>query len=445
VITIDALANQMQSVLSVCLDEIGKRAGFVQRRSKLTPSLFVKTLVFGWLSHPEATLEELAQTAGILGVPISAQGLDQRFTPEAAQTLRGALDTMMVTAVGGERPAIPLLNRFKGVYIRDSSIVSLPEALKNLWPGAGGSTPSAGASALKFQVTMNLADGQLDGPLLTSAKVNDKTAASELPMPPKGSLHIADLGYFVLPQMAEMSRQGVYWLSRLNMRAEVLDESGELIDLPAALEKVVEDEIDIPVLAGKAERASCRLIGLRVPSQVATERRRKMREEARKRGRSITPRRLALADWTLMLTNILPDKLSGEEARVLYQARWQIELLFKQWKSYGKIDRWRSRKPMRILCEVYAKLIAMTVQHWILVTSCWAYADRSLMQATATVRRMAFTIARDLHDIRRLRGTLTTIRNCLAHGCRIHKRRKNPGTSQLLLDPQILRERPANA
>jgi hypothetical protein len=46
-----------------------------------------------------------------------------------------------------------------------------------------------------------------------------------------------------------------------------------------------------------------------------------------------------------------------------------------------------------VLCEVYAKLLGMVVQHWILLISCWSYPDRSLAKASATVRRHALNLA----------------------------------------------------
>ena len=70
--------------------------------------------------------------------------------------------------------------------------------------------------------------------------------------------------------------------------------------------------------------------------------------------------------------------LCVEEALVLARARWQIELLFKLWKQHGQIDEWRTTNPFRVLCELYAKLIAMVIQHWILLVSCWNYPDKSL-------------------------------------------------------------------
>ena len=68
--------------------------------------------------------------------------------------------------------------------------------------------------------------------------------------------------------------------------------------------------------------------------------------------------------------------LSLEEALVLARCRWQLELLWKLWKSYGRIDESRSQNPWRVLCEIYAKLLGMLVQHWTLLASCWSQPDR---------------------------------------------------------------------
>lgn len=114
------------------------------------------------------------------------------------------------------------------------------------------------------------------------------------------------------------------------------------------------------------------------------------------------------------------------------RTRWQIELLFKLWKSQGRIDESRSDKPWRMLCEVYAKLLAMVVQHWILVVCCWGYPDRSLTKAAQTVRRLAFHLACVLRNADQLTAALAIIADCLSIGCRINKRKKQPHTYQLL-------------
>ena len=122
---------------------------------------------------------------------------------------------------------------------------------------------------------------------------------------------------------------------------------------------------------GVEDRLPARLLAVRVPKRVAAARRAKILAEAKREGETPSARKLALAEWTLLVTNAPPEVLAIREALVLARARWQIELLFKLWKDEGHLDEWRSADPTRILCEVYAKLVAMVLQHWLLLVGCW--------------------------------------------------------------------------
>ena len=99
------------------------------------------------------------------------------------------------------------------------------------------------------------------------------------------------------------------------------------------------------------------------------------------------------------------------------------------------IDDWRSKRPLRILCELYAKLLVMVIQHWILLSGCWQHPSRSLHKAAQTIRKHAIHLAVALSSgrLRRLREALETIQRCLSSGCRLNKRKTNPNTYQLLL------------
>src|SRR5262249_32936894 len=86
--------------------------------------------------------------------------------------------------------------------------------------------------------------------------------------------------------------------------------------------------------------------------------------------------------------------LAGGGGWVWARARWQIELLFKRWKSHGGLEASRGKRAERVLCEVYAKLIGQVVQQWLLVTCggpCVAY---SYPKAARRVRRQAAVLAR---------------------------------------------------
>jgi len=201
-------------------------------------------------------------------------------------------------------------------------------------------------------------------------------------------LRLADLGYSSLDILQELGAQGVYWLSGLQAGTAVFDQKGRGQDLARLLGAQQGEDVDIPIKLGVRHRLPCRLLAKRVLQELADQHRRRLRDEARGRGQTVSQRRLRLADWTIYVTNVPVALLSQRDALVLAHARWQIELLFKLWKSHGLIHEWRSARAWRILCEVYAKL-AMFIQQWLLLVSCWSYPDLSLQKAVRTVQRYA--------------------------------------------------------
>lgn len=186
---------------------------------------------------------------------------------------------------------------------------------------------------------------------------------------------------------------------------------------------------------GRDHRLAARLLVQRVPQEVADQRRRRVREEAKDKGRTPSARRLALCDWTWIVTNVPAVQLTLREAVVLLTCRWQIEVVFKLWKSHGLIDEWRSAKPWAILCELYAKLLGCVVQQWLLLIRCWDAPDRSLFKAAATIRQHALPLLLGLRT--GLEAAITVVVTCLQHGCRINRSRKTPRTWQQLLAADV--------
>jgi hypothetical protein len=435
----------MRRVLTDFANEGAIKSGFVKRRRKLDGASFVQTLVFGWLANPQASAEERAQVAASRGVEISAYGLDKRLTERGAECLRLVLEAAVGQAVGAAEPAaVPILRRFEGVYVYyDGSVVGLPEALREEWPGLGGNGPDAGAAALKIGVRLDLLRGELYGPVLGAGREHDRRLPLQAEALPAGALRLADLGFFDLELLRSVGERGGYWLSRLKGATVVrgaTNPAGEgRLDLLALLGGELAAPgatLELEVLVGDQARLPARLLAKRVPEEVARERRRKLRLDAERRQQpGVSEARLALAQYTLLITDAPAELLTAEEAFVLMRARWQVEKLFDLWKRYGSLEETRSRKPRRVLCEAYAKLLGLLVQHWIFLTSTafWADPYRSLIKAGRTVRQRALALADALEEPALLSGVLKTIAGCLAAGCRVAKRRKEPGTAQQLL------------
>jgi hypothetical protein len=431
--TIPQVASAMREILTTTADETARATRFVQRQSPLGGATFSQTLVFGFLGNPQATLEELAQTATTLGVAITPQALDQRFTPAAATCLAQVLRSAIRRVMAADPVAIPLLDRFTAVYLQDSSTIVLPDMLATVWRGCGGSTAVRTSAALKLQVRLELRTGCLEECQFQDGRTPDQRAAVPQGLL-RGSLRLADLGSWSLEALQTLAHQGGFWLSRFQTQTAVYDPTGQRQDLLAWLAAQPIDTVEHEVALGADQRVPARLLAVRVPPEVAEARRRRMRETAQDKGRQVSARRLALAAWTLFVTNVPQDRLTLAEALVLGRTRWQIELLFKLWKSQGRVDESRSTTPWRILCEVYAKLLAMLVQHWVFLVSCWAYPDRSLTKAAQTVQKHALHLASAFASGKRLREALLTVKRCLATGCRMNRRKKRPNTYQLLLN-----------
>lgn len=424
----ERIGQAMRTVLKEKANELAHQTKFVKRQRKLTGADFVQTLVFGWLAEPDSSMSSLNQSAATIGVRITPQGLEQRFTPEAAEFLYQVLQEAVKEALSGVSVPIPLLERFSGVYVQDSTTVVLPEVLAELWTGCSG-------AALKVQVRWELQSGSLVHLDLRHGKEHDRSAPVQAEPIPAGALRLTDLGYFNLDRLQTLAMEGAYFLSRAWIQCLLEDSQGQKWDLVTLLKKQKVDIVDLSITLGATHHLPCRLLAVRVSPEVAAQRRRKLRANAKRRCQNLSQRQLILADWTILVTNAPPELLTAQEAIVLARVRWQVELLFKLWKSHAKIDQWRTQKPWRILCELYAKLLSALLLHWIWIASCWYAPNRSMFQAAHTIQLHAMSIASAFASgiSQRLIDVLTTVQRCLTAGCRINKRKTRPHTFQLLL------------
>jgi Transposase DDE domain len=432
--TVTQLADTLQTLFTTTAQQLAQETAFIGRRRKISGPSFAQGLVFTWLDDPHATLEDLAAAVAADGGGVAAQSLDERFTPTAAEFLRRLLLADVGHVLAAQPTAVALLRRFTGVYLVDSTGLTLPAALAPLWPGCGGrGDASACQAGLKVQVCYELNTGALQGLSLHPGRAADNTATLASQPLPEGSLRLADLGYFDLDVLQTYDQHKVYFVSRLQPKTTLYDASGQKWKLAALLAARGGDRLDEWVAVGP-NKLRCRLLALRAPEAVAAKRQQRLRQQAAKHGRPASAEGLELCGWTVFICNVPPWLLSLQEAWVLYRVRWQIELLFKLWKSHGGVDESRSGQVYRVLCEVYAKLLAMVVQHWLLLLG-GGFSDRSQRKAARQVRRQAVKVASVLGRGRELRRVLRLLAGILRRCGRVNRRRKRPSTYQTLVNP----------
>jgi hypothetical protein len=435
---ISTVASRLQSALGLELDGIGRETGVIKRRRKFSGATLLKTMVLTVMKCPNATTDDFVATAAQLGVFVTPEALEKRFTENLISHLREGLRHVLGHVLAAEPTAIPLLEKFTAVELGDSTTVTVPDEYEEEFPGCGGKTGS-GKAAVKIQATREMRTGALDLVVEPGRHSDAKSVPVDAPVVP-GSLTIRDLGYFSVKRFRSIGEQGAYWISRWQQGTAVFSADGKPIELLRFLRsQPTGAPVEAAILLGSAEHLPCRLIALRVPQELANRRRQAAHEKAQKHGRVPTREHLDLCDWTILLTNVPADVLTWKEVVVLYRTRWQIELMFKLWKSHNHLAAYQAHwNPVKRMALFWAKLIGVILQHWLLLTTTSADPRRSHWKAARVIRKWVVILTEALEDTNALIRTLTAMAATLATVTKKKRQTKRPSWFQLLENPELL-------
>jgi len=325
---------------------------------------FLAMMTIGQLGMKHPSLAAMVEAVKLA---MSREGMHRRFTaPAVAFMKRCAAFVLKQKTSEMIRLQSNLLQYFKRILIFDSTSWDIDANLKDVFRGSGGGASDA---QCKVQACYEYTSGELMLFEITAGTHPDSTYLGQLPSQLKpGDLLLFDLGYFCVRTLRDISTIGAFFLCRFFVGTALLDPVTLLpVDLLHTLKNVKGNLHEMKVLMGSQNNRAqliSRLICLRVPQEIANERRRKMRKAIMKeKKREPSAYHLQMADWTLMVTNVPEAWLSPALMRPLYSLRWQIELLFKQLKTVLCIHRSSTGKENRLLCELYGKLIMAVLIH----------------------------------------------------------------------------------
>lgn len=432
------VARALQQVFGHCAEEANLAAGVIQRQRKFTPTSLAQTFILAYLQKPDASVTDLAAMAVASGVEVSPQAVEQRFSEKLAAFFEDLFRRMTQLVVASEQALAPLLERFSEVLILDSSTVALPESQAARFRGCGGSV-GCNTAALKLQTELDLRSGALRTVQIEEARIPDGASSRQQARPRRGSLRIADLGYFDTSVLAAIAQAAAFFLSRIQYHTSLYIAGQKTAGLVAWLNEQELPVIDQWIELGDHQRLRCRLIAWRVPPEAANRRRQKLRDKLRrKEGRQPQVAALAACDWMFLITNLPIEQLNVQEAIVLYRARWQIELLFKRWKSLGQIDRFETQREHCQMVRFWARMCAVVVQHWLTLGAAWSPGKNlSLARVAKLAREFARDIALAITNAHSLPKVLKCLSQIAATCCRRNKRKKI-GCFELLRNPESL-------
>ncbi len=438
-----SVSKRLSEFFGKTADKKARETKFVQRESKLTGALFLQIFVLGFLENPKASLNFLCQVAEDLGITIRKQGLQKRLKSAAVTFMKAMFEQAKDILQNRVPLSLTLLTQFKAVQLLDSTGISLPDKLAKEFPASGGSGPQAG---LKLQTMWDFLRGNLTAIWQTTGRESDQGFADYLAHIIPGGLFLADLGYFVLSSLEQIMDKDAYFISRFSTKTGLLHpDTKERFNLLAYLRQTTASHIDMNVLVGVKLKLPCRLVATRLPSKVVAERRRKAKLKAQKKGRTLSKQALEWLAWSIYITNVPVKMLSLQEIVLMYTLRWQVELLFKLWKSEGELDRVAGFKRERVLCELYAKLIGFIMFHFLTAPVRWEKQELSPTKAFQTLRRHIMELAQSLSSPSSLCQVITKLtRRWCRYGLK-DKRRKRQSTCRQIelaaaqsVTPQLL-------
>lgn len=430
------VGGALQRLFGEIAQTAAAESGVIQRTRKFNPLSLARTFVLGFLQDPKGSDEKLAQMAVQCGAAVTPQAIEQRQTPKLVDFLERLFRGATKLVVGTDKALAPILERFTNVTVIDSSTITLPDEMQEQFRGCGGNY-GGGAAAMKLQTELDLRSGALAHVEIESGRSPDVATSRQQVRHGKGSLRITDLGYFALAVFAAMASAGEYFLSRLQFATHVLHE-GLAVEVLGWLAKQAGPFVDVSVLLGQQQRLPCRLLAWRLPPEQANRRRQKLRQAMMsKKGHEPSAERLAWCDWTILVTNVPLALLTPKEAAVLYRARWQVELLFKRWKSQGLVAELSGSTVVRQMVRVWSRLLAAVVQHWLTVASVWGDPTKSLHKVYEAVRDFVGRLAEAMDCQGKLEEVLDNMRQTFTKTCRRNKRSK-AGTFELLNHVELL-------
>ena len=327
---LSSFADQFKRVLSEqSVNSLGRLTRLSQRERVITPYRLAVSVLASFATTRVQTLADIQRHFNALFdttvayKPFHNQLAKRQFADFMRELVAMIIERWTVRVL--HAPGGNAFSEFSRIVIQDGSSFAVNDQLAKHYPGRFHARCPA---AVELHVTMDLLEDRASKVTLTA-----DTAAERPHLPPAhtldGALVLADRGYFERGYLRAVGRAGGHYVVRgkasLNPvvraaygadGAPVRAMRGKKLQAVRIAKKGL---IDFDVVWGQGEKAfAARLIASwnRSKGQVR-----------------------------FLVTNLPRSRYSANAIGQVYRLRWQIELLFKEWKSYANLHAFNTRNP----------------------------------------------------------------------------------------------------
>ncbi len=369
----EKLSKNITDLLSEeSINETAKEIGFVKRDAgKFNGFRFLDLLLFTEFNHKELSLNSIAVAfQERYGIELSKQAVDWRFSDLSTAFFKNILQKALKITID-KNTKIDFTD-YKTVRIKDSTSFELPENMKDKYPK---SLKNVKTALIRIQFEYDIKNGEILDLSLHAFKEQDiSDAGKTVENIGTNELIIRDLGYIRIDVLKKIEQKESFYLNRLNFGTNIYEKKNDdfiQIDLGKVyksmrIKKIF--RIEKEVYVGKTEKFKTQMIIERLPESEYQKRVIKAKRTASRRGRTLSDEYKAQQGLNVFITN---TKIPANQVRLLYTLRWQIELMFKIWKSIGEIHKIKKMKLERFETFLFAKLIWIVINwqimRWIII------------------------------------------------------------------------------
>ncbi len=374
------MANKFQSVLDQqTLNERGKTLGLVERQRLITPFRLGLSVMGSMATQQVHTIADLhRQFNELWDLDTDYKAFYGQLIKAAApqfflQTLSDIMCQLTTKVLGFE--AGEAFSEFDRLILQDGSSFALHEALAQQFPGRFNAVSPA---AVELHCTMDLLE---EAPIAITLSPDTDSEHDYRPAPEslRGDLLLADRGYLDLTYLRDIDHHGGCFLvrSKSNLNPRVIDayrEDGQRLKscqdrdlqaIPSKFPKRQRAEFEVEWLI-EGEPFRCRLIVSGNPETKC---------------------------FDYLLTNLPQDRYTIEIVCLGYKLRWQVELLFKEWKSYTNLHKFDTEKDHIAESLIWASLAASAIKRFL------AHAAERLLEVVISTRKASMPSGYKLPDL----------------------------------------------
>jgi hypothetical protein len=364
-----------ESLLNAC----GKDAKFCRRERIITPFRLGLALTATCASQRVETLADLHRGFNALfGTTVTYKAFyNQMAKPhfaDFARTMTERLISDMTLKVLGFAKG-RVFSEFRHIIIQDGSSFAIHDGLREVFPGRFKVVKPA---AVELHTTMDLL---CDAPTTVVLSPDTTSEQAFLPEPTalRDSLLLADRGYVDLRYLRRVQDAGGFFLIRAKAGMN-----------PQVVEAWREDGKRLRSLRNKPLQA--------IHSKLPKRQRVELVVQWQVEGHPLCLR--LIISWNrrtksfcYLVTNLAANRYRLDMICRAYKWRWQVELLFKEWKSYANLHAFDTENPAIVEGLIWAAIAAAALKRFL------AHMAQLLVEVPMSTRKVAMCATHILGDI----------------------------------------------